>query len=66
MTVKRYLYRKWLMLYSKIVREKASPEYIARLHGAGLKVNCWTVDKPEAAEKLIEMGVDFITTNILE
>ena len=46
--------------------ECLTPEYIARLHGAGLKVNCWTVDKPEDAEKLIEMGVDFITTNILE
>ena len=29
------------------------------LHNIGLKVNCWTVDKPE----LIEYGVDMITTN---
>lgn len=35
-------------------------------HDAGLKVNCWIVDNAETAEKLIEMGVDFITTDILE
>ncbi|MBQ7968556.1 MAG: hypothetical protein IJ292_01905 [Clostridia bacterium] len=36
------------------------------LHENGLKVNCWTVDSKEAAETLIGMGVDYITTNILE
>lgn len=41
-------------------------EYVQRFHDAGLKVNCWTVDSPEDAERLVEMGVDFITTNILE
>ena len=41
-------------------------EYIRRLHEAGLKVNCWTIDRPEDAEALIDMGADFITTNILE
>lgn len=41
-------------------------EYIRRLHKAGLKVNCWTIDRPEDAEALIDMGADFITTNILE
>lgn len=43
-----------------------TPEYVKRLHEAGLKVNCWTIDTPEEAEKLIEAGVDYITTNILE
>ena len=43
-----------------------SKEYVSRLHEAGLKVNCWTIDTPEHAEKLIGMGVDFITSNILE
>ncbi len=43
-----------------------TPEYVARLHAAGLKVNCWTIDRPEDAEKLIAAGVDFITTDILE
>ena len=39
---------------------------VERLHNAGLKVNCWTVDDPAWAEKLVAMGVDYITTNILE
>ncbi len=36
------------------------------LHSKGLRVNCWTVDSKETAEKLADMKVDFITTNILE
>ncbi len=39
---------------------------IELFHNAGLKVNCWTVDSKERAEQLIELGVDFITSNILE
>lgn len=39
---------------------------IKRLHLVGLKVNVWTVDDKETAEKLIKMGVDYITSNILE
>ena len=35
-------------------------------HRHGLLVNCWTVDTVEAAERVIAMGVDFITSNILE
>ena len=41
-------------------------ELIALLHENGLKVNCWTVDDPKAAETLVEWGIDYITTNILE
>lgn len=41
-------------------------EYVKRFHDSGLKVNCWTVDSPEDAERLVEMGVDYITSNILE
>ena len=33
---------------------------------AGLEVNVWTVDNPEIAEQLVERGVDYITSNILE
>lgn len=36
------------------------------LHKKGILVNCWTVDDPTAAAALIEMGVDFITSNILQ
>ncbi len=41
-------------------------EHIKTMHAAGLQVNCWTVDDPQIAHKMIEMGVDYITTNILE
>ena len=41
-------------------------ENIRELHGAGVTVNCWTVDNPEDADRLISWGVDMITTNILE
>ena len=35
-------------------------------HDNRIKVNCWTVNEPADAERLIDYGVDFITTNILE
>lgn len=41
----------------------AHPEWIQKAHELGLKVNVWTVDKPEAIKKYTEMGVDYITTN---
>ncbi len=41
-------------------------ENIKTLHNNGIKINCWTVDNKDDAEKLIELGVDFITTNILQ
>lgn len=41
-------------------------EAVRELHSKGIPVNCWTVDKAEDAERLIAMGVDMITSNILE
>lgn len=41
-------------------------ETVSRLHDNGILVNCWTCDTAEDAARLIAMGVDFITTNILE
>lgn len=35
-------------------------------HKNGRVVNCWTVNTVEDGERLADMGVDFITTNILE
>lgn len=43
-----------------------SKEAIETCHKNGIKVNCWTVDNPGDAERLIDYGVDYITTNILE
>ena len=41
-------------------------EIVDQVHAAGLEVNCWTVNTKEAGETLAGMGVDYITTNILE
>ena len=40
--------------------------FIDECHKAGVKVNVYTVDSVEDAIKMIDLGVDFITTNILE
>lgn len=41
-------------------------ENIELLHLKDIKVNCWTCDDKDYAEKLVLWGVDYITTNILE
>jgi len=41
-------------------------EQVRQVHGLGHTVNVWTVNEADAAARLIEMGVDYITTNILE
>jgi glycerophosphoryl diester phosphodiesterase len=41
-------------------------EDVAVLHEKNIEVNCWTCDNDQHAQRLIDMGVDFITTNILE
>ena len=43
-----------------------TPERVRELKAAGIVVNCWTVDDPDAARDLIDWGVDQITSNILE
>ena len=43
-----------------------SKDVIDTCHKNGIKVNCWTVDNPGDAERLIDYGVDYITSNILE
>ena len=41
-------------------------EYADRMHAAGIRINCWTVDSIELAERVRDIGVEFITSNILE
>lgn len=41
-------------------------ELVEKIHSLGMKLNCWTCDDKARAEELIAMGVDYITTNILE
>ena len=36
------------------------------MHSHNLVVNVWTVNDKEKGEYLVDCGVDFITTNILE
>ncbi len=45
---------------------QVTEELVTRCHRAGVEVNCWTVDHPDDAARLIAMGVDYITSNILE
>ena len=49
-----------------IYYKSLNKEFIQKVHQKGIKVNCWTVDMKEDAYALIEMGVDMITSNILE
>ena len=43
-----------------------TPEVVEQVHAAGKEINCWTVDDPADAARMIEYGVDYITSNILE
>ncbi len=49
-----------------IYYEKLTKENIRLLHSKGIAVNCWTCDDPACGEALVEIGVDYITSNILE
>ena len=46
--------------------KKLDEKIIKKLHENSILVNCWTVNAKEDGEALVEMGIDFITTNILE
>jgi len=39
------------------------PEWIEEAHRLGMKVNSWTVNKEDMMKKLIDMKVDYITTD---
>lgn len=41
----------------------AKPERAAQAHEARVDVACWTVNDPQAAKRLVEMGVRRLTTN---
>ncbi len=72
----QYLTAKWTdELIQTLVDEKLdidihhlllTKERIDALHDAGIVINCWTCDDPKRGEELAEMGVDQITSNILE
>ncbi len=43
--------------------ETITPALVKAVHDAGMAMLAWTVDKPEDMRRLIDMGVDGITTN---
>lgn len=49
-----------------IYHKALTKEMVDMAHAAGLTVNCWTVDTPEDAARVLALGVDEITTNIME
>jgi len=46
--------------YSRLVKH---PEWVQEAHALGMSVNAWTVDHEKDIRKMIELGVDQITTN---
>ena len=49
-----------------IYHRELNEENVKALRDAGIAINCWTVDEKADAERLIGLGADFITTDILE
>lgn len=47
-------------------QHKLTEEIIQKCRAAGVETNAWTVNRPEDARKLMDWGIDYITTNILE
>ncbi len=43
-----------------------SAEILKKCRDKGVQTNAWTVNDPEMARKLIDWGIDYITSNILE
>lgn len=49
-----------------ILEKQATKEFIDTMHKNGRVVNAWTVDTLDRAEALRDMGIDMITSNIIE
>ena len=45
---------------------RKNEEILQKCREKGVATNAWTVNKPEMARKLMDWGIDYITTNILE
>ncbi len=68
-------YKKMLFSYLKYAKELkvdylhphyflVTKKYVEKLHANGIKVNVWTVNKPELAQKLLSWGVDGLITDL--
>ena len=49
-----------------IHHKTVTKELVDAVHSIGQEINCWTVDDPVEAMRVMDCGVDYITTNILE
>lgn len=49
-----------------IYYKSATAENVQKVHDLGKEYNVWTVNEAVDGDALVEMGVDYITTNILE
>lgn len=49
-----------------IYYKSLTKEIVDQVHGIGQEVNVWTVDTREDGEAMVALGVDYITSNILE
>lgn len=59
----------WLNEYRldlDIMHTRVTRELVERIHSIGLEINVWTVNHADRGEELAELGIDYITTNILE
>lgn len=45
---------------------KFTEEILQKCRALGVETNAWTVNNPDMARKLMDWGIDYITTNILE
>ena len=43
--------------------EIVTPRFISAAHDLGVRVDVWTIDDPEEARRLLDLGVDVIMTN---
>ena len=53
-------------LDADVYGEFLTAERVEKLRKANCKINVWTVDDPVLYERMVALGVDFITSNILE
>lgn len=49
-----------------IYYKNLSEENVKELKNHGIEINVWTCDDSESAEKLSELGIEYLTSNILE
>ena len=59
-----FLRRRYLGI--DIYYKSATPDNVRKVHALGQEYNVWTVNEAVDGDALVAMGVDYITTNILE